>query len=137
MSSPGRLKGGIPRLLGRHDGATGRAYRAFYGALVKDLGPFDAGSLLAYQAGQVAVAWLSFVAATEAITEARRKRDTDRGRRPSARGIDRLQHRQQVANRDYSEALASLREAVKARPPKPYAQVLAERRAQAAQERPQ
>jgi hypothetical protein len=44
--------------LGRHDGAQGRAYRAFYVGLVKDLGPFEPGSLLAHQAAQVAALWV-------------------------------------------------------------------------------
>lgn len=109
MSARHRLKGDLPRALGRHDGAQGRAYRRFYTALAQEHGPFPKESLRAYQAAQVASLWLSFVAATEALTEARRRRDTDRGRRPSARAIDRLEHRQQVSNRAFSEALAVLK----------------------------
>lgn len=109
MSARHRLKGDLPRALGRHDGAQGRAYRRFYTALAQEHGPFPKDSLRAYQAAQVASLWLSFVAATEALTEARRKRDTDRGRRPSARRIDRLEHRQQVASRSYTESLTALR----------------------------
>lgn len=137
MSSPGRLQDGMPRVYEDHRRGVGREYRNLYRAIARDLGPFEPGSLLAQQAALVALSWLDVVATTRALAQAREKRETDRGRRPSAREIDRLQHRHQVASRDYSDALSALREAVKARPPKPFAQVLAERRAQKAQERPQ
>lgn len=109
MSARHRLKGDLPRVLGRHDGAQGRAYRRFYVALSREHGPFPKDSLRAYQAAQVAVSWLEFVAATEAVTEARRKRDTDLGRRPSAQQIDRLEHRLAVASRAFAEALDALK----------------------------
>jgi hypothetical protein len=109
MSPRGGLQDGMLRLYPDHRRGVGREYRRFYMALAQEHGPFKPGSLAAFQATQVAALWVSFVAATSALEEARLKRETDRGRRPSARMIDRLEHRQQVANRAFSDALAVLK----------------------------
>jgi hypothetical protein len=106
----GRLGGGAPRLLGRHDGARGRAYRRAFNALVAE---FDVTSPLAkLEAGRTALAWTNLEAATESLEAARRAREEGRGRRPSPRTIERLARRQGLANADYAQALAALRELV-------------------------
>jgi hypothetical protein len=106
----GRLGGGMPRLLGRHDDARGRAYRRAYTALAAE---FDLASALArLEAGRVAVAWVNLEASSESLEAARRAREEGRGRRPSPRTIERLARRQGLANADYSQALSQLRELV-------------------------
>ena len=107
MGGRGRLGGGMPRLLGRHDGPRGRAYRRAYNALAAE---FDLGSALArLEAGRVAVAWVNLEASSESLEAARRAREEGRGRRPSPRAIERLARRQGLANADYAQALAALR----------------------------
>ena len=113
MGGRGRLRAGAPRLLGRHDGTRGRAYRRAYNALAAE---FDLGSALArLEAGRTAVAWTNLEAATESLEAARRAREEGRGRRPSPRAIERLARRQGLANADYSQALNQLRELVAGR----------------------
>jgi hypothetical protein len=110
MGGRRRLRAGAPRLLGRHDGARGRAYRRAFNALAAE---FDLGSALArLEAGRVAVAWCNLEAATEALEAARQSRESGKGRRPSPREIERLARRQGLANADYSQALVQLRELV-------------------------
>jgi hypothetical protein len=99
----------MPRVYRDHRTGIGAAYRRVYVAIAREHGPFDPGSLWALQAAQAASLWLSFVAATESLTEARERRASDRGRRPSPRQIDRLEHRQQVASRAFAEALDALK----------------------------
>lgn len=102
-----RLKAGAVRLLGRHDGEDGRAFRACYDALVAELGSFDR-PLLRLEASRVAVAWTHLVTATRALAAARRAREQGKGRRPSAREIERLSRRQGLADATYSQALDKL-----------------------------
>jgi hypothetical protein len=109
MSPRGRLRGGMPRVYRDHRTGIGAAYRRVYEAISREHGPFEPGGLRALQASQAASLWLSFVAATETLTEARERRASDRGRRPSPRLIDRLEHRQQVASRAFAEALDALK----------------------------
>lgn len=58
MGGRRRLKAGAPRLLGRHDGTAGRAFRRAYDALAVELGPFTS-PLLRLEAGRVAAAWVA------------------------------------------------------------------------------
>jgi hypothetical protein len=110
MGGRRRLRAGAPRLLGRHDGARGRAYRRAYSALEAE---FDLTSPLAkLEAGRVSLNWCHLQTATESLEAARRAREEGRGRRPSPRTIERLARRQGLANADFSQALAALRELV-------------------------
>jgi hypothetical protein len=110
MAHRHRLKGGLPRALGRHDGAQGRAYRRFYAALAQEFGPFASESFLALAAGRVARLWLELDAAALALAEARRARQTGKGRRPSETRVERLANRHRVADSAYAAALTELRE---------------------------
>jgi hypothetical protein len=103
------LKGGAVRLLDRHDGAAGRAFRAAYDALVVDLGPFRS-RLARMEASRTAAAWVNLQVATSALTALRRQREQGRGRRPSAQAVERAARRQGLADQTYSQALDRLRE---------------------------
>jgi hypothetical protein len=107
------LRRGAPRLLGRHDGAQGRAYALAYAELEADLGPFPT-RLLRFEAGRVALARLNLVAASVTLAAARRKRDTGRGRRPDLRLIERLSRRQALQDQSYGQAVDRLRDLVTA-----------------------
>ena len=110
MGGRGRLGGGAPRLLGRHDGARGRAYRRAFNALAEE---FDLTSPLAkLEAGRVAVAWVNLEASSESLELARKAREAGRGRRPSSRTLERLARRQGLADQSYAAALDKLRELV-------------------------
>jgi hypothetical protein len=115
MSPEARKKGGRkplalgkPRLLGYQGGVDGRAYHRAYAALDQEF--LLMTPLLRLEAGRVAVAWVNFVAATRALTAARREREHGKGRRPSAQVIERLSRRQGLADASYSLALGKLRE---------------------------
>jgi hypothetical protein len=106
----GRFGGGAPRLLGRHDGSRGRAYRRAFNALAAE---FNLESALAkLEAGRVALAWVNLEAASDSLEAARRAREEGRGRRPSPRAIERLARRQGLADTSYAAALDKLRELV-------------------------
>jgi len=71
---------------------------------------FDLGSKLArLEASRVAAAWTNFEAATRALDAIRRVRASGRGRRPSARDVERAARRQGLADQSYSQALDRLR----------------------------
>jgi len=102
------LKGGAPRLLGRHDGLEGWAYRRAFDALAE---AFDLPTpLLRFEAGRVAALRVQLEAATQALTAAQRARRIGRGRRPNAQAIERLARRQGLADGSYSQGLEKLRE---------------------------
>jgi len=104
------LKGGAPRLLDTHGGDDGRIYRRAWGALVRELGQPERGSLLALEMGRCAVAWVTYVAATKALTAARRTREQGHGRRPSARLLEQLSKRQGLADVTYGTQLLRVRQ---------------------------
>lgn len=108
MSGRRPLKGGAPRLLSNHGGLEGKDYRRAYDVLAAELGPFT--PLQRMEAGRVAAAWLQLQAATRALTTAQRERRTGKGRRPSARDLERLARRQGLADSTYAQALARLQE---------------------------
>ncbi len=109
MGGRRRLKAHAPRLLGRHDGQDGRAYRRAYDSLEADLGPFTS-RLTRFEAGRVAVTMLNLEIATRALAAARRARESGRGRRPGPRDLERLARRQGLADQSYTQALDKLRE---------------------------
>jgi hypothetical protein len=106
-----RLRAGAPRLLGRHDGVDGRAYRRAWAALVAEYGQPAPGSLVRLEMGRAAVAWVNLQASTHALAAARRRR-----RRPSARDLERLRRRHGLDDLTYSGALGRLREQARPRP---------------------
>lgn len=110
MGGRRRLKADAPRMLGKHDGADGRAYRRAWTALVGDFGQPARGSLLRLEMGRVATAWALLEAATRRLADARRLRDEGKGRRPSSRDVERAARRQGLADASYSQALEKLRE---------------------------
>ncbi len=112
MGGKARLTAGMPRMLGRHDGAEGARYRRAWKALVTEYGQPVRGSLLALEMGRVAVAYSNLLAASEALAVARRDRATGKGRRPSVARIEKLSRRHGLANKTYSEALDKLGEMV-------------------------
>jgi hypothetical protein len=114
MGGRRRLRGDAPRLLGRHDGAVGRAYRRAYDTLAAELGPLDS-PLLRFEAGRAALAIVNLEAASVALAAARRARERGRGRRPSPREIERLQRRQALQDASCTAALDRLRELSAAR----------------------
>ncbi len=107
MSGKRRLKAHAPRLLGRHDGTAGRAFRRAYDALEADLGPF-ASDLVRFEAGRTAVAMVNLETATHALAAARRERERGKGRRPGSRDVERLARRQGLADQSYGAAVARL-----------------------------
>jgi hypothetical protein len=112
MGGRRRLSAAQPRMLGHHDGPEGAAFRRAWRALVGEFGPPPVGSLLAMEMGRVAVAHVNLVAATEALSSARRTRAIGRGRRPSPRHIERLNRRVGLCDGSYQMALDRLRELV-------------------------
>ena len=108
MGGRRRLKAGAPRLLGRHDGPRGRAYRRCFDALAAEFA-LDR-PLAQLEAGRVALAWALLQAATESLETARTTREQGQGRRPSAREIRSLEKRVGLADGTYSAALDKLRE---------------------------
>ena len=118
MGGKRRLLGGLPRLLSRHDGPDGRLYRDVFAALEADLGPF-VSVLLRLEAGRAAVAWVHLQAASQALAAARRERTHGKGRRPSAREVERLARRHGLADLTYSAAVARLREQAATHRPAP------------------
>jgi hypothetical protein len=110
MSGRKHLKGGAPRIMGRHNGRRGRMYRQAYSVLLTE---FDLTSPLAQlEAGRVAVCWVNLQTSTESLELARRAREVGRGRRPSLHTLERLARRQGLADTSYSQALNQLRELV-------------------------
>jgi hypothetical protein len=109
MGGRGTLKAGAPRLLGRHDGWQGRAYRRAYDALAAEFGPFGS-LLLRLEAGRAAAAWVNVEAATRALAAARHAREVGRGRRPSLHALERLARRQGLADASYAQAKDKLRD---------------------------
>lgn len=107
MGGRGRLSAGAPRLLGRHDGARGRAYGRAWRALVGEFGTPVRGSLLADEMGRAAVLRVELGEAVEALDAYRRLR------RPGPRKLRLLERDMRDADRVYSDALAALRLAVK------------------------
>ncbi len=123
------LKGGAPRLLGRHDGLEGWAYRRAFDAMAEE---FTLSTpLLQFEAGRVAALRVQLEAATRALMAAQRARRIGRGRRPNVQQLERLARRQGLADGSYSQALDKLRELAGRRKPLD----LAQRLAQGAQER--
>lgn len=102
------LRSGAPRMLGRHNGASGRWFDAHYRALDQRFGPFDA--LTRLEAGKTAALWVTFRQATERLREAVQARETGRGRRPNAAAIRTLEKRQGLAQSSYDAALRRLEE---------------------------
>ena len=123
------LKAGAVRLLGRHDGATGRAFRRCFDALTQ---AFDLSTPLArLEASRVAAAWVNVEVSTRALETARRARANGRGRRPGGRDIERAARRQGLADGSYSQGLDKLRALVGGRKPLTIAEELSQRRAEA------
>jgi hypothetical protein len=106
------LKGGAPRVLGKHDGLEGRAYRRAYEAIETEYGPFSALGRL--EAGRVAALHVQLQAATGALMQAQRARRLGKGRRPNVQEIEKLARRQGLADTSYAAALGALRELVSA-----------------------
>jgi hypothetical protein len=104
------LKGGAPRVLGKHAGLEGRAYRRAYSALEAEYGPFSALGRL--EAGRVAALHVQLQAATAALMQAQRARRLGKGRRPNAQAVEKLARRQGLADTSYAAALTALREMV-------------------------
>lgn len=123
MGGRRRLKAGAPRVLGRHHGTEGRAYRRVYDALAAALDL--ATSLLRYEAGRVAALAVQMEAATRALVDAQRARRAGRGRRPSPRELERLARRQGLADQSYSQALEKLRALAAERAPLDLARAIA------------
>jgi hypothetical protein len=117
MSRRTPLQDGSPRILDNHNSVEGRIYRQGYRLLAQDLGPFET-PLLRAEAGRVAVHFVNLQVATRAIMAARRERRVGRGRRPSARDLERLSRRQALADASYGQALEKLRALVQATRPK-------------------
>ena len=108
------LRGGAPRMLGRHDGAAGRWYHAHYRALAQQLGPFD--DVTRAYAGSTAALFVTFKRDTEALVDAERARHAGKGRRPSNQAIARLKKRQGLSWGSYDAALRRLQEMAASRP---------------------
>jgi hypothetical protein len=116
------LKGGAPRLLGRHDGAAGRLYNRQFRALSEEFGPFT--GVMRFHAGGTAALFVTFQQATEALNDARRDRSEGKGRRPSASLITRLEKRQGLAWQSYSAALEKLQAMASSRPRTSFAETI-------------
>jgi hypothetical protein len=104
-------------MLGRHDGAEGAVYRRAWHAVTGEYGQPARNSLLALEMGRVALAYANLIAATEALSAARRMRATGKGRRPAPRAIERLSRRCGLADRTYAEARGKLEEMLATRRP--------------------
>jgi hypothetical protein len=129
MSGRRPLKGGAPRLLTRHDGVEGAAFRRAYADLAEE---FDlSSSFLRFEAGRVAALRCQLEFATRALVAAQRARRVGRGRRPNADKIERLSRRQGLADGSYSQGLARLEQlAPRARRPASIAAAVAAKKAQ-------
>ena len=111
MGGKRRLVGGAVRLLSTHRSTEGVAFRRCYAALVERYGQFGT-QLLRLEASRVAVAWANLEDSTKALSEARRRRAKERGRRPGSRDVERLARRQGLNDNSYQLALSRLEEMV-------------------------
>ena len=107
MGGKRRLVGDAVRLLSSHRSAEGAAFRRCYAALVERFGSFET-QLLKLEASRVAVAWANVEDATKALSEARRRRAKERGRRPGSRDLERLSRRQGLADNSFQLAIGRL-----------------------------
>ncbi len=101
-----RLVGGIPRLLPDHRTRAARVYREHLAMLAQQYTIDTEFKLDA--AGRVALARVLRDAAVKALLEAQHQRATGRGRKPSAREVERLAKRQGLQAADYERALDRL-----------------------------
>ncbi len=115
MGGKAPLKAYAPRLLGNHEGKPGRAYRRYFDALAREFGPFES-DIMRYEAGRAAVAMMNLDAATKVLADARRRRESSRGRKPSMREISALSRRQALQDRTCDERIDRLRELTKKKP---------------------
>jgi len=98
-------------MLGNHHGLDGKIFRRAYDALVERYGEFET-KLLRLEASRVAALWLNLELATRDLSEARRRRAKERGRRPGSRDVERLSRRQGLADNSYQLGLTRLEEMV-------------------------
>lgn len=109
MSGRRRLRAGQPRLLGKHHGAAGAAFRRWWAALCSELGEPARGSLIAMEMGRTVLALMRAETSARSMIEAQHQRDTGRGRRPSAGLVNRLVKRAALDEGSASAMLDRLR----------------------------
>jgi hypothetical protein len=102
------LARGAVRVLGDHGGAAGRLFRVAYDALAETF-PLTT-KLLRLEASRAAAAWGRWVGAQRVLEAARREREQGKGRRPSARNLERLSRRVGLEDTSYAAAVDRLRE---------------------------
>jgi hypothetical protein len=113
MGGKRRLKAGAVRLLGTHDGVSGRAFRRAYDALGQE---FDLSRPLArLEASRTAAAWANLEASTRALQAGRKARESGKGRRLGARDLERLARRHGLDDGSYAAAAARLETVAKKR----------------------
>jgi hypothetical protein len=95
-------------MLADHGDVTGKAWRRAYDALESEFGPFTPFQRM--EAGRCAAAWIEYEATTLALSDARTKRRTGKGRRPNEVFIMRLAKRQGLSDRSYADAVQRLRD---------------------------
>jgi hypothetical protein len=114
-------------MLGRHDGAQGRAFDAHYRALEEQHGPFT--SQLSKQYAAAAAAWWSqFQSETRSVKQAEDARMNGKGRRPSDRDIARLKKRQGLSWQSYEKAIVKIEAWAAQQPSKDWPEMLGGRR---------
>jgi hypothetical protein len=104
-----RLVAGQPRLLGRHHGAAGAAFRRHWFALVAEYGQPARGSLIAMEMGRVCVALVRVEAAEHAWLVAQEQRARSKGRRATSATVARLQKRASIEQAGVTAMLDRLR----------------------------
>jgi len=103
-----KLKGGATRLLGKHGGLDGVAFRRCWDAIAARF-PLDT-PLVKLEASRVCAAWVNVEASTRALAEARR-------RHAPAREVEQRARRQGLDDGSYQVALGRLESMVASRPP--------------------
>jgi hypothetical protein len=97
-------------MLGNHGGLAGKLYHRSYQALAEAY-PLST-ALLRLEAGRVAALRVHLEIATRTLMDAQRQRRDGKGRRPSAREIERFNRRCGLADGSYQKALERLEEMV-------------------------
>jgi hypothetical protein len=120
MGGRGRLVSGFRPWLADHRGADGWEFNRYIRAAKEIVGPLNGSESLRVEVERYAKTGVAYEIATRAWSEAVAKRETGRGRRPSARTVERCARRMGLADLSLKDATARL-EALAGRRPTPAA----------------
>jgi len=107
------------RMIGNADAADRREFTRQLRALEAEYGRPAPHSLLRLATMRAATRWVTLVAASRALADARRARSEGKGRRPSQREINALARRAGLEDSSYAQAVDAVRELAARHAPPP------------------